>query len=292
MSRIQKNNPEYDNITYDDILNCKKITDAEVDKEFDKLKKLKCDTNVRSFCGNKIIYNYVLENMLNTKRDVKGYKTLKEIFNDKDEKEKLINQCIKLNRRKNLDYIEAVDIYEGHRLMKGSINTFKSGTVKYLIKKFGATKMLDPTAGWGGRLLGARASNIDYIGIDTNVALKPVYDIMTAKFGGKMIFDDCLNVDFGDIDYDFVLTSPPYFNLEKYENMKLFESDEKYYTEFLIPLIHRLRENIKNDGRVCINISDYMYEKYLKFGGDTCFDKIDLLQQMGGKPNKELIYVW
>jgi hypothetical protein len=35
-----------------------------------------------------------------------------------------------------------------------------------------------------------------------------------------------------------------------------------------------------------------MYEKYLKFGGDACFDTIDLLQQMGGKPNKELIYVW
>ena len=56
-------------------------------------------------------------------------------------------------------------------------------------------------------------------GIDTNINLKPAYDKMIENYGGNMIYDNCLNVDFSQIDYDFVLTSPPYINLEKYECM-------------------------------------------------------------------------
>ena len=289
---INKIAPNYDNITYEHILNCKSISDDVIDKEFKKLQKLKCDINTNSFCGNKIIYNYVLSNMLEVRRDVKSYKTMKEIFNNPENKIKLINQCIKLNRRKKLTYLEPVDIYEGYRMMKGSVNTFKACSVKFLIKEYNASKMLDPTAGWGGRLLGARASNIEYTGIDTNLYLKPAYDKMIEKFGGKMIYENCLDVNFEKIDYDFVLTSPPYFNLEKYENMTLFESNEKYYTQFLIPLIIKCKKNIKNDGKVCINISDYMYKDYLKYGGKECIEILQLKQQLGGKKNKEFIYIF
>ena len=132
---INKKNPDYSKITYDDILKCKNISDEMVDKEFKKLKKLDNNKNTRSFCGNKIIYNYVFENMLNTKRDTKNYFTLKEIFEDEDKKKYWINQTIKMNRRKKLEYIEPVDIYECHRLCKGSINTFKSDNHKYILHR-------------------------------------------------------------------------------------------------------------------------------------------------------------
>ena len=291
-TQISKTNPNYDMITYNDILNCKNLTDIQISNEYNKLQKLNYEENSRSFCGNKIIYNYVFENMLNTKRNVKNYLILKEIFENQELKEKWINQTIKMNRRKKLTYIEPVDIYECYRRCKGSVNTFKAGSVKYLINKFNATKMLDFTAGWGGRLLGARSMNIDYIGIDTNINLKPSYDKMTNRFGGKMIWDSCLNVDFSKLDYDFVLTSPPYINLEQYENMKQFENNECFYVKFLIPMIEKSLKYIKNNGSVCINISNYMYDDYIKFGGKPCIDKIDLLQQLGGKPNKEIIYVF
>tara|TARA_R110000787_G_scaffold195393_1_gene306884 strand:+ start:304 stop:1197 length:894 start_codon:yes stop_codon:yes gene_type:complete len=290
--QISKTNPNYDMITYNDILNCKNLTDVQISNEYNKLQNLNYEENSRSFCGNKIIYNYVFENMLNTRRNVKNYLILKEIFENQELKEKWINQTIKMNRRKKLDYIEPVDIYECYRRCKGSVNTFKAGSVKYLINKFNASKMLDFTAGWGGRLLGARSMNIDYIGIDTNTNLKPSYDKMINKFGGKMIWDSCLNVDFSKLDYDFVLTSPPYINLEQYENMEQFENNESFYINFLIPMIEKSLKYIKNNGSVCINISNYMYDDYIKFGGKPCIEKIDLLQQLGGKPNKEIIYVF
>lgn len=289
---ISKTNPNYSSITYDDIKVHKKLNDKQLDNEFKKLKKFNTDKNTRSFVGNKIIYHYFLENMINTKRDVKNYKTLKEIFEDDFEKKKFIDLTIKLNRRKKLDYIEPVDIYEAHRLCKGSINTFKSSTVNFLINKFHGTKMLDFSAGWGGRLLGAWSAGCEYTGIDTNINLKEGYDQIIQKTDSKMIWKSCLDVDLSKIDFDFVLTSPPYINLEIYENMTLFESKENYYKNFLITMINRCLKNIKNNGKVCINISNYMYDDYLKYGGKPCIEKIDLLQQLGGKPNKEIVYVF
>jgi len=288
---IQKINPDYTAITYTDILKCKELSLDNMKKEYKKLEKVK--NNPNGFAGNKIIYSLFLKEMIETKRDKKGYKTIEEMFSNEDDKKKLIDLAIKVNRRKKLDYVEPVDIYEAHRLCYGSINTFKACQVKNIIDSFGGTHLLDPTAGWGGRLLGAVSSGLEYTGIDTNINLKEGYEKMiNICGGGKMIWDSCLNVDFSTIDYDLVLTSPPYINLEKYSNMELFDSNEAYYKNFLIPLIDNLRKHIKRNGKVCINISDYMYKDYIKYGGTPCKEMEDLNQQMGGKKNKELIYIW
>ena len=44
--------------------------------------------------------------------------------------------------------------------------------------KYGVTSVLDPTAGWGGRMLGAWVMGIDYTGVDTNTNMKIAYDNM------------------------------------------------------------------------------------------------------------------
>lgn len=288
---IQKNDPDYSAISYDQILKCKELSLDNMKKEYKKLEKVKDKPN--GFYGNKIIYSLFLKEMIETRRDKKNYKTIEDMFSNEDDKKKLIDLALKVNRRPKLTYIEPVDIYEAHRLCYGSINTFKACQVKSIIDRFGGSHLLDPTAGWGGRLLGTISSGLEYTGIDTNTNLRDGYEKMIDICGGgNMIWESCLDVDFSEIDYDLVLTSPPYINLEKYNNMTLFSSDEIYYKEFLIPLIDRLRSNIKRNGKVCINISDYMYKDYLKYGGTPCKQCEDLNQQMGGKKNKELIYIW
>jgi len=288
---ITKINPDYSIITYNDIVNCKNLNLDTMKKEYSKL--VKSVNNPNGFYGNKIIYSLFLQEMIETKRDKKNYKTIREMFEDEELKNKLIDLAIKVNRRKKLNYVEPVDIYEVHRLCYGSINTFKACQVKSIIKNFGGTHLLDPTAGWGGRLLGSVSSGLKYTGIDTNINLKEGYDkLIEIAGGGEMIWDSCLNVDFSNIDYDLVLTSPPYLNLEKYNNMELWNNNEAYYKDFLIPLIDRLTTNIKRGGKVCINISDYMYKDYLKYGGVECIECQNLNQQLGGKKNKELIYIW
>tara|TARA_R110002096_G_scaffold367901_1_gene561180 strand:+ start:41 stop:1186 length:1146 start_codon:yes stop_codon:yes gene_type:complete len=297
MTKIDKSNPspnfnDYgkNDITYEEILNCKSSSDEELAKDFKNcFKKI----NPNGFAGNKILYHYQFKELMETKRD--KVLSLKEVFDSPDNKAYWIAQTIKMNRRPKLDYIEPVDIFECYRRCKGSVVSFKAMAMRSIIDKYNGTKVLDPTAGWGGRMLGSIAQGCEYTGIDTNLNLIKGYDEMIKKFGGgkaTMIYDDCLKVDYSNIDYDIVITSPPYFNLEQYSHMTLFESNEKYHTEFLIPLIIKLLVDIEDLGKVCINISEYIYKDYLKYGGRPCNETFEYAQQMGGKKNKEFVYVF
>jgi DNA modification methylase len=161
-------------------------------------------------------------------------------------------------------------------------------------------------------MLGAWSLGIDYTGIDLNSNMKPAYDEMIdflhnfneidnplfevkSTSNLEMIWDSALNVDFSQIDYDFVLTSPPYINMELYEGMPKWESDEAFYTGFYIPLYHKLRANIKPGGKICLNVSPKMHEDAIKYGLPLCDVEEDLLQQMGqakGKKKQDKIYIW
>ena len=94
--------------------------------------------------------------------------------------------------------------------------------------------VLDFTAGWGARMVAAIAGEIDYIGIDSNVNLKPGYQrILDAlkpfkKSKVKLFFKKAEEVDFSKLPrYDLVFTSPPYEYLEVYESMKNYEGTGK-----------------------------------------------------------------
>ena len=85
--------------------------------------------------------------------------------------------------------------------------------------------VLDPCAGWGGRLLGTIANQCHYIGFEPNSAtfnnLQRMVDFLGIQKFVTLINDDALNMG----KYDFpscnvVLTSPPYFNLEVYSKEK------------------------------------------------------------------------
>jgi hypothetical protein len=276
-------------ITFQQLVNDKKLTDAELNKDLLNLKKFSADENIRCFAGNPFLYHYQMENLCKTR--IKKNKTLYEIMNDQEEYKKLYNKMIKLNRTGTIEN----KLFEANRF-NNAVVFFKATTAKYIYKKFNAKKVLDPTAGWGGRMLGAWALDIEYTGIDTNIDLIESYQGMMNKLNSQklsMIYEDCLKVDFSEIDYDFVLTSPPYINLEIYQNMKPYESNEMFYKKFLIPLLDKCLNHIKNNGYVCFNISPIMYNDLLKFGYRKADKEEDLLQQKRlGKDKEDKIYCW
>lgn len=311
MTQLKPINRQLDSVTIQDIENHKTITTKELQKDLDNLRKFKTETNKNNFYGNPFLYHFQFKNLIKCKRE--NGKTIYDIWNDIDERKKLIDYTRQRNRGGRT---AAGNVYECFRINLGSIVMFKSTTAKYLYKKYKATSVLDPTAGWGGRMLGAWALDIDYTGIDTNVDLKPAYDSMinflenekewnpkifeTKTSNLRMIYESCLDVDFSQIDYDFVLTSPPYINLELYEHMEPWESDKAFYEQFFIPLWQKCVDNIKPGGHVCFNISPKMYADALKHGLTPCHDEEDLLQQMGqrqdslkkGKKKQDKIYIW
>ena len=304
--KLKPVNRHLDSVSIEDIENHKTISTRELQKDLESLRRFDATENRNNFYGNPFLYHFQFKNLLNCRRE-KG-KTIYDIWNDPEEQKKLIENTRKRNRGGRT---AAGNVYECFRINLGSIVMFKSTTAKYLYRKYGASHVLDPTAGWGGRMLGAWALDIDYTGIDTNTELKPAYDGMidfldkeqafdsdlfeTQASKLKMIYKSCLDVDFSEIPYDMVLTSPPYINLELYEHMEPWQSDELFYNDFFLPLFEKCLKHIKIGGNVCFNISPKMYEDALKHGLPECDIEEDLLQQLGqqkGKKKQDKIYIW
>ena len=110
-----------------------------------------------------------------------------------------------------------------------------------------------------------------------------------------MIYENCLTVDFSKINYDLVLTSPPYINLELYEGMTPFQSDKIFYEDFLIPMMNKSYKYLQPGGHLCINISPKIFKALMKLGYPEPDELIDLRQQLGEQyktKSQDYIYVW
>lgn len=114
-----------------------------------------------------------------------------------------------------------------------------------LYYKFKATKVLDPFAGWGDRCLAAMAKNLDYIGIDSNRNLKLAYQEMFRFYPHdsrvKFINKPIEKVDLSKTEFDFVLTSPPFWDehekrIEHYKDMD-YSDYETFMNNVFIPTI-------------------------------------------------------
>lgn len=152
----------------------------------------------------------------------------------------------------------------------------------------------------GGRLVGACCEDVDtYIGIDMNTNLKPLYKKMidTLKTLSntkiKLFFKDALNVDYSKLDYDFVLTSPPYYNVEIYRQNDILTKDE-WKQHFYIPIFTKTYKYLKKNGYYCLNVPDYIYQDICIGLFGKWHDKIPI-----GKPKRlsddlynEYIYIW
>jgi len=294
-------NKHIDDVTIEQIEDHKLITQEELNKDLENLFGYDASENRNNFFGNPFLYHFQFKNLIKCHRE--GGDTIYDIYNNKVKWDKLIDSAKKRNRGGRT---AAGNVYECFRINLGSVVMFKSTTAKYLYQKYNATSVLDPTAGWGGRMLGAWALGIDYTGIDTNTNMKSAYDDMIEMLNNKtpaifeqpkleMLWQSALDVDFSNIDYDFVLTSPPYVNLEIYEHMEPWESDELFYVDFFIPLWQKCMDNIKAGGTICFNISPKMYEDAVSFGLPVCEDEEHLKQQLGqqtGKKKQDKIYIW
>jgi len=294
-------------VTLKDIESHKLISKLERTQDLTKLRLFDASENRNTFYGNPTLYHYQFKNLLRCRREKR--KTFYEVWDDPQERESLLNNTRKRNRGGRTG---ASNIWECFRANTGSIVMFKAGTAKYIYNKYNAKKVLDPTAGWGGRMLGAWALDIDYTGIDTNTTMKSAYDEMIdflSQYNNKlspdlfeiensnlnMIWGNCLEQDFSKIDYDFVLTSTPYVNLELYEHMTPWDTNEQFYLEFFIPLWKKCCDHIKPGGTVAFNISPRMYDDACNLGLPNCQSEENLLQQLGQQKNtkkQDKIYMW
>lgn len=146
-------------------------------------------------------------------------------------------------------------------------------------------KVLDYSAGYGGRLLGAWSSEkvVEYVGIEPN----------TETYENALGFEKFLNGKHGnqlrvrmlksgseDVTverfpeyreyFDMAFSSPPYFNLEKYSDegtqaYAKFPEYKAWVKGYLRPTVHNCIDMLKRDGIFAMNI--YEDETYGKVKG-------------------------
>ena len=290
--------------------NIKMISLKDATEDFNKLKLIgnnlvKNDCNISSRCrtGNNIVDYFTFTERLNTKGkyDINFFEFIANI--DEFKKKKFIANMLKYyedvknkNKTKN-NYIVLKEVYN---ICISAINIFRPLVAMEIYTKYNPKCVLDFTCGWGGRLVGACALNIpNYIGIDINTNLLNPYlemkDFLNniSETNVDIFFENAANFDYSTITYDMVLTSPPYYFLEKYSNNETYNnSKNEMKNNFYIPVISNTYKYLQQGGHYCLNINREIYE-------DICYkllgeanDIIPLKKSKRQNNYEEFIYVW
>jgi hypothetical protein len=153
-----------------------------------------------------------------------------------------------------------------------NVTKYRAPLAKAIVQGFGAKSVLDPCAGWGGRMLGALAAGANYTGcepcVKTAEGLKGILaDLPNDVAARCKIICDGAEVGLLDAsEYDMVLTSPPYFNLEDYsdedtQSMKKYPTWEKWLTEWLDPIISMCLMALKTGGTSCWSVKNFKTDR-------------------------------
>lgn len=186
-------------------------------------------------------------------------------------------------------------------------SSFKPSHLVYIIRLFNVKSILDPSSGWGDRLIAAMAENVRYVGVDPNSELHPVYQEMidffaksnTKKF--TMIEDTIQDAKLPNERFDLVFTSPPYFKIEQYNNRgRVIDYDENVWFEnFMKPMISKTCSKLNNGGHLVLVINQLPHEKYIQKMIDYIYNNKSNLHYMGviGYANQKMsnpqpMWIW
>lgn len=107
-----------------------------------------------------------------------------------------------------------------------------------------------------------------------------------------MIFQDATTIDYSLLYYDMVLTSPPYYGIEKYSNNKEYKTKTDMNVNFYIPLITNTFKYLQKNGHFCLNVNNEIYKNVcIQLLGEA--NEIIQLKKSKRQNNyTENIYIW
>lgn len=145
---------------------------------------------------------------------------------------------------------------------------FRPSAAVSLIRHVKAKSVLDFSAGWGDRLLGALAAGVDsYLGIDPNPALVEPHAEMIARYkrpgcNARVISQPAETVGLAGIEpVDLIYTSPPFFDFEIYtdaagQSIQGRGTVETWLTDFLFVCLRRFWSKLRVHGYLALHLND------------------------------------
>jgi hypothetical protein len=183
-------------------------------------------------------------------------------------------------------------------------NTFNPNIVRMVVEWMESNghkniKILDPSAGWGDRMIGAAISNVEtYHGFDPNPRLVPCHtkiieDLVNENWNYQVIESPFMADKIPLNKYDLVITSPPYFAYEEYvepgKEGESFQSIGKYpkYKQWIDkmykPYLTDAYNALKSGGVMIIYIENIVLKgKYYPLADLTK----NIIADLGGIGNK------
>lgn len=188
-------------------------------------------------------------------------------------------------------------IFRAGEMLKASGNASRAGEILYMTMQIGVNgtqyvnefpphlardtarryglgrehKILDPCAGWGGRMLGFSIVAGSYTCYEpstlTAQGLKKLSEFIASV---NHSFDTDINcLPYEDSDeienhYDFAMTSPPYYDTERYSDEETqscvrYQTFDAWCEGFYLPLVDKTMRQLKPGRPFIINIGDRKY---------------------------------
>lgn len=158
------------------------------------------------------------------------------------------------------------------------------------------TAVFDPCAGWGGRLLGCAWMGLDYTGTDTNANLIEPYRYMIQTIqsiretDATFIHADCMTIDLEAYKpLRCIITSPPYFNFEKYRGMTLRTKHEwrEWYRRFFL----RFFDALEPGGHLALNVPTSIFEIFREIREPVAVYPFSIVKRTT-TDYQEFFYIW
>jgi 16S rRNA G966 N2-methylase RsmD len=283
----------------------KDITVADLEEDMGKLIQIGKDAytmSSRSRIGNNVVDYFTFRQRLETKGkyDISFFEFIQNI--DEFKKKKFIQTMLtyyKDVKNKNNTKNEYIVLKEVYNICISAINIMRPLNCMEIYTKYKAKRVLNFCAGWGGSTVAAAALNLDaYYGVEINLDLKQPYDNMITFLQTKCatkfesIIADAVDVDYSNMNYDTVFSSPPYYFLEKYANNVKYCSKKDMDDKFYRPLFTKTYNGLQPGGHYIINVCKEVYDNVLKGLLGDAHESFPLKKSKRQNNHTEMVYVW
>ena len=208
-----------------------------------------------------------------------------------------LEKAVRTNRKSHsTPYASEIIRQLGFTSGTSKVTIYRPLLTKRIVQYYNAKNVLDVCVGWGGRMLGSVCiDGVSYTGIEpcskTFEGLKQMRD--TLSLSNVVLHHDVAEKVLPTLErkYDLALTSPPYYNLEKYSDEATqshhYGKYEDWVEKFLKPVVHGVLDKLVEGGKSCWSVKNFKTDKKYNLYDDV----VRLHKEKGWEKATEEFYV-
>ena len=185
-----------------------------------------------------------------------------EAWHDKKE----LSKAIKFQRKVG-DPVVPARVLKAITMNCRTPSVFRPTVARFIYETFcnPGDRVWDPCSGYGGRLMGAAAVGVQYVGTDVELATVEGNQRLAEALGYSCEMHCIPAQDFVPPPVQLVFTSPPYFDQEQYaggqQSWRDFETFDSWVEGFLRPVIQVAASVLTEGGHLVLNVADIRNRK-------------------------------